>query len=45
VIQERLKAAGISRLLAKPIILDNLAQTVREVLDEKKEKESQGEAI
>uniref|UniRef100_A0A7C4RSP9 histidine kinase n=1 Tax=Desulfatirhabdium butyrativorans TaxID=340467 RepID=A0A7C4RSP9_9BACT len=37
-VQERLKQAGISRLLAKPLVLDNLANTVREVLDESKAK-------
>lgn len=37
---ERLKAAGISRLTAKPLILDDLARSLREVLDER---ESGGE--
>jgi PAS domain S-box-containing protein len=38
VTQDRLKTAGISRLMPKPLILEELARTVREVLDEKKAK-------
>ncbi|MHC1744210.1 MAG: PAS domain S-box protein [Syntrophobacteraceae bacterium] len=36
---DRLKAAGISRLTAKPLILDDLARSIREVLDEIQEGE------
>lgn len=37
---ERLKAAGISRLTAKPLILDDLARCIREILDEKEPEEA-----
>ncbi len=36
---ERLKAAGISRLVLKPVVLSELTRIIREILDEKTPKE------